>query len=48
MICIVIINAGFGFYQEYKAQQTVQLLKKYIVGRITLTRNKQQVEICAN
>jgi len=35
----VIINSFLGFYQEYKSEQTVKLLKKYLAKKATILRD---------
>jgi Ca2+-transporting ATPase len=35
----VAINTALGFYQEYKSEQTVKLLKKYLGSKIRVLRN---------
>jgi len=32
------INAGLGFYQEYRSEQTVELLKRYVSTRVKVRR----------
>ncbi len=38
----VAINAAVGFYQEYRSEQTLRLLKKYLVPRTRVRRNGQE------
>jgi len=34
----VILNTGLGFYQEYKAEQTIYLLRKYVIAQSKVRR----------
>lgn len=42
---IVIINATIGFFQQYKAEKTIENLKKLIVPKSTVIRDGIQMEI---
>ncbi len=39
ILLFVAINTILGFYQEYKSEQTVKLLKKYLVSKIQVMRD---------
>ncbi len=45
IILFVLINTIVGFYQEYKAAQTVALLKKYLTAMVTVYRDKKLQQI---
>ncbi|MFH1521033.1 MAG: cation-translocating P-type ATPase [Candidatus Micrarchaeota archaeon] len=42
---IVIANALFGFFQEYKAEKTIEALSKMAAPRATVLRDGEEVEI---
>lgn len=39
------INATLGFYQEYRSELTLKLLKRYIVSKIKIWRDRQEMSI---
>lgn len=39
IILFVLINVSLGFFQEYRSEQTVRMLKKYTERRAKVTRN---------
>lgn len=41
----VLINASLGFYQEYRSEQTVKLLRKYLAKRIRVIRDGKEENI---
>lgn len=41
----VIINAGLGFYQEWRSQQALALLRKFVASRVTVRRDNQEKTI---
>lgn len=45
ILIIILINSCLSFFQEYKAERTFQLLKKYIVLRTEVLRDGNKIEI---
>lgn len=45
IILFVTINAALGFYQEYRSEQTLELLKQYTVPQIKVRRDGKEVII---
>ncbi len=45
IILIVLLNTLFGFYQEYKAEKTAQLLKSYLTDTIKVLRDGNEIEL---
>ena len=45
---ILIINALLGFNQEYKAEKSLESLKKYLVSKVRVARNGREEEIPAD
>ncbi len=45
VLVIVFINACIGFYQEYKADYAVSLLKRYLISYATVIRGGKEQEI---
>lgn len=39
IMIFLFINASLGFYQEYRSEQTVELLKRYVTTRVKVRRN---------
>lgn len=39
ILCFLLINAGLGFYQEYRSERTIELLKRYIVSYVKAVRD---------
>jgi Ca2+-transporting ATPase len=42
---IIVLNSVLGFYQEYKAERTLEALKKMVVQKVLAVRNGKHVEI---
>lgn len=47
ILIFLLINATLGFYQEYRSEQTVELLKKYVATRVKVRRDGKVVTINA-
>ena len=45
ILFFVLVNTMLGFYQEYKAEQTILLLKKYILSMVNVRRNGKDVVV---
>ena len=41
----VIVNAGLGFYQEYKAERAIAGLRSYILERTRVMRDGREIEV---
>ncbi len=41
----VLINSLLSFYQEYKSEQTVKLLKKYLASKIRVLRDEKPLDV---
>ncbi|MBI5798846.1 MAG: HAD-IC family P-type ATPase [Candidatus Yonathbacteria bacterium] len=39
ILIFILINASLGFYQEYRSEQTVELLKGYVATRVKVRRD---------
>lgn len=42
---ILVVNAILGFYQEFKAEKTLEALKRLVVTKVLVVRNGKHVEI---
>jgi len=47
ILAIVVLNAGFGFIQEYRAENAIAALKRMVVNRVRVTRDGEEIEINA-
>ncbi len=45
---IIILNSLLGFHQEYKAEKSIEALRKLIIPKVTVYRNKLPIELPAN
>lgn len=45
ILLFVVINTILGFYQEYRSEQTVKLLRKYLVSKIHVIRGGKEENI---
>jgi P-type Mg2+ transporter len=45
IVIFVAINSGLGFYQEYKSEKTLKLLKNLIVSRAKVRRDGKEFQI---
>ena len=45
ILIIVVVNSLMGFFQEYKAAQTLQLLRSYIISHEKVLRNGKRVSV---
>jgi Mg2+-importing ATPase len=47
MFACVVINTLVGFYQEYKAEQSLELLKRYLINTVSVVRDSKQEEVAS-
>lgn len=45
---IIALNVGIGFFQEYRSNESVQLLKKSLMSQVTVKRDNQEANIAIN
>lgn len=45
IMLFIVLNSALGFYQEFKSEQTVKLLKKYLTAKIKTIRDGEEVNI---
>ncbi len=45
ILAIIIINVILGFFQEYKAEKSLEELKRYMVNNVTVMRKGEQQQI---
>ena len=45
LLVIILVNAVIGFYQEYKAERILEMLKTMLKTRITVIRNGERKEV---
>jgi len=43
IMLFLLINAGLGFFQEYRSEKTAQLLKKYIISYVKILRDGKKI-----
>jgi len=44
---IVLLNAGFGFVQEFRAENAIAALRKLVVSRVRVIRSGKEIEVDA-
>lgn len=47
IMAILVLNAGFGFFQEYRAENAIAALKKMVINRVRVNRDGKETEINA-
>ena len=45
IVCILILNTGLAFYQEYKASRIMSGLKNFLVASVNVLRDNKPVEL---
>jgi Mg2+-importing ATPase len=45
---MIVINVGIGFFQEYRSNSSMQLLKKCLMSQVTVKRNGEEQNIAIN
>lgn len=45
IFCVVIVNTLFGFFQEYRAEKTLEVLKNTIESRIKVIRSGNMIDV---
>lgn len=45
---IIIVNVGIGFYQEYRSNKSMQLLKSSLMSQVTVRRDNKEINIPIN
>lgn len=45
ILLFVVINAALGFYQEYRSEQSLKILKRYIIHESRVRRNNKEENI---
>lgn len=45
IMAFLIISASLGFYQEFRSERTIQLLKKYISSFVKVIRNGKEIAV---
>jgi Mg2+-importing ATPase len=45
ILAILLLNILFGFFQEYRAEKTAQMIKKYLAPHAKVIRNEQEIDI---
>ena len=45
---IIVINVGIGFFQEYRSNSSMQLLKKCLMSQVTVKRDNDECNVALN
>jgi P-type Mg2+ transporter len=45
---IIVVNVGIGFFQEYRSNSSMQLLKKCLMSQVTVKRDNAELNIAIN
>lgn len=45
---IIIMNVGIGFFQEYRSNSSMQLLKKCLMSQVTVKRDNSEMNVALN
>ena len=48
IFCVIVINALFSFWQEFKAEKAIEALQKLLPQKSTILRNGQKVEVLSS
>ncbi len=48
IVVFLLINTSLGFYQEYRSEKTVELLKKYVTTRVKVRRDNATTIVSAD
>lgn len=48
ILVMILVNVGIGFYQEYRSNASMQLLKKSLMSQITVKRDNTEMNIPIN
>ena len=48
IFCVILINALFSFWQEFKAEKAIEALQKLLPQKSTILRNGQKVEVLSS
>ena len=47
IVLFVLLNAGIGFYQEYRSEQTMKLLQQFVVRRTRILRDGEEAIVAS-
>lgn len=45
---IILINVGIGFFQEYRSNSAMQMLKKCLMSQVTVKRDNKEINVAIN
>jgi P-type Ca2+ transporter type 2C len=48
IFCVILVNALFSFWQEFKAEKAIEALRKLLPQKSTILRNARKIEILAS